>query len=323
MHNHAHHQPATSSRAFTVGMALNIGFILIEVVFGVRARSLALLADAGHNLGDVLGLGLAWGALVLGQRPPTPRHTYGMRRASILAALANAVLLLVAVGGIAWEALQRLRRPEPVVVGVVMAVAAAGVLINGVTALLFASGRKGDINVREAFMHMAADAAVSLGVVVAGWAVLITGKLWLDPAASLLIGGVIIWGTWSLLRESLHLAMDAVPKGCDVRAVEQYLCSLPGVTAVHDLHVWGMSTTETALTAHLVKPDAEVDDRLLIRVSHELHADSASSTRRFNSSDPTLTVSRRPRMLSESRRRGGRDGGPRILLTRMPIQVFN
>ncbi len=271
MHGHDHHAPVTSTRAFALGMALNIGFILIEAVFGVRARSLALLADAGHNLGDVLGLGLAWGAVVLARRPPSARHTYGMRRASILAALANAILLLVAVGGIAWEALRRLQRPEPVAGGVVMAVAAVGVLINGLTAWLFFSGRKRDINVRGAFLHMAADAAVSLAVVASGWAVLRTGMLWLDPAASLLVGAVIIWGTWSLLRESLRLAMDAVPEGTDVRAVERYLRSLPGVTGVHDLHVWGMSTTETALTAHLVRPHEAADDAFLLSVSRQLH----------------------------------------------------
>lgn len=269
-HTHAL-APATRSRAFALGMALNVAFIAAEVIFGVRAHSLALLADAGHNLSDVLGLGLAWGALLLGQRPPTERHTYGWRRASILAALANAILLLVAVGGIAWEALQRLGHPEPVAGGVVMAVAGLGVLINGATALLFISGRKEDINVRGAFLHMAADAVVSLGVVAAGLAMARTGWLWLDPSVSLMIGAVIVWGTWSLLRESLRLAMDAVPQGVDLPEVEAYFQALPGITAVHDLHIWAMSTTEIALTAHLVKPDAEVDDALLQRIKRDLH----------------------------------------------------
>ncbi len=237
----------------------------------MRAHSLALLADAGHNLSDVLGLGLAWGALLLGERPPTERHTYGWRRASILAALANAILLLVAVGGIAWEALRRLGHPESVGGGVVMAVAGLGVLINGATASLFISGRKEDINVRGAFLHMAADAVVSLGVVAAGFAMARTGWLWLDPSVSLMIGAVIVWGTWSLLRESLRLAMDAVPQGVDLREVEAYLQALPGITTVHDLHIWAMSTTEIALTAHLVKPDAEVDDVLLQRIKRDLH----------------------------------------------------
>lgn len=252
-------------------MGLNLAFIAAEVFFGVRAHSLALLADAGHNLGDVLGLGLAWAAILLGQRPPTERHTYGWRRASILAALGNAVLLLVAVGGIAWEALQRLGHPEPVEGGVVMAVAGFGVLINGVTALLFVSGRKEDINMRGAFLHMAADAGVSLGVVASGFVMSRTSWLWLDPAVSLAIGAVIVWGTWSLLRESLSLAMDAVPEGVGFPEVEAYLQALPGITAVHDLHIWAMSTTEIALTVHLVKPDAEVDDALLQRINRELH----------------------------------------------------
>jgi len=274
MHSHGHthsHAAPTRSFAFALGMALNVAFIAAEVLFGLRARSLALLADAGHNLSDVLGLGLAWGALALAQRPPTARHTYGMRRASILAALANAILLLVAVGGIAWEALQRLTQPEAVAGGVVMAVAAAGVVINGATALLFLSGRKEDLNVRGAFLHMASDAGISLGIVLTGLVILRTGWLWLDPVVSLVIGAVIVWGTWSLLRESLHLAMDAVPEGVNAAEVERYLSGLPGVTAVHDLHIWAMSTTEVALTAHLVKPDAEVDDVLLERINRELH----------------------------------------------------
>jgi cobalt-zinc-cadmium efflux system protein len=272
VHGHAHsHAPAARSRAFAFGVGLNVAFIVAEVAFGVRAHSLALLADAGHNVGDALGLGLAWGALTLGQRPPTERHTYGLRRASILAALANALLLLVAVGGIAWEALQRLGHPEVVAGGVVMAVAGLGVVINGGTALLFISGRKEDINVRGAFQHMAADAVVSLGVVVAGFAMARTGWLWLDPAVSLVVGGAVVWGTWSLLRESLSMAMDAVPQSVNLPEVESYLRALPGITAVHDLHIWAMSTTEIAMTVHLVKPDADVDDALLQRINRELH----------------------------------------------------
>ena len=271
-HGHSHsHAPAQRSRAFALGMALNVAFIVAEVFYGVRSHSLALFADAGHNLSDVLGLGLAWGALMLGQRPPTERHTYGMRRASILAALGNAILLFIAVGAITLEALQRFGRPQAVAGGVVMAVAGLGVVINGATALLFLSGRKDDLNVRGAFLHMAADAGVSLGVVVAGFLIARTSWLWLDPAISLAISVVIVWGTWSLLRESLHLAMDAVPASVNRAEVEAYLQGLPGVTAVHDLHIWAMSTTEIALTVHLVKPDAEVDDALLERVKRELH----------------------------------------------------
>jgi len=271
MHTHNHGHAPARSRAFALGMALNTAFIVAEVILGVRAGSLALLADAGHNLGDVLGLGLAWGAFVLGQQPPTERHTYGLRRASILAALANATLLLVAVGGIAWEALQRLGAPQVVAPGVVIGVAGLGVVVNGITALLFISGRNEDINVRGAFLHMAADAAVSLGVVGAGLAMARTGWLWLDPAVSLAVGAVIVWGTWGLSRESLRLAMDAVPQTVNFGDVETYLQALPGVIAVHDLHIWAMSTTEIALTAHLVRPAAEVDDVLLQRINRELH----------------------------------------------------
>ena len=269
-HDHSH-GASTGSRAFAIGIGLNLAFIGVEVVFGLRAKSLALLADAGHNLSDVLALGLSWGAAALAGWAPTPTRTYGMRRASILAALANAVLLLIAVGGIAWEAIQRLGRPEPVAGGVVMAVAAVGIVLNGLTALLFWSGRKRDINVRSAFVHMAADAAVSLGVVLAGIAIQRTGWSWLDPAVSLGIGLIIVWGTWGLLRQSFNLAMDAVPEGVDVGAIEAYLRAGPGITAVHDLHVWAMSTTETALTVHLVKPDGRVDDALQAQLTSELH----------------------------------------------------
>jgi cobalt-zinc-cadmium efflux system protein len=252
-------------------MVLNVSFIVIEVVFGISSHSLALLADAGHNLGDVLGLALAWIAVVLAQRPPTERHTYGLRRASILAALANAILLLLAVGAITWEALERLGRQNTVQGGVVMAVAAAGVVINAATALLFFAGRHDDLNVRSVFQHMAADAVIALGVVITGYAIARTGWTWLDPAGSLVISAVIVVGTWSLLRESLHLAMDAVPPGIDSGEVERMLAGLPGVEAVHDLHIWAMSTTEIALTAHLIKPEAAGDDALLERVGRELH----------------------------------------------------
>ena len=272
VHHHGHdHGVAGNSRSFALGMVLNLLFLVFEVAFGLRAHSLALIADAGHNLGDVLGLGLAWGATELARRPPTRRHTYGLRRGSILAALGNALLLLVAVGGISWEAIQRLMHPQPVAGETVMLVAAVGVAVNGLTALLFVAGRRRDLNVRGAFLHMLSDALISGGVVLAGIAIQITGRAWLDPAVSLAVGVVIVWGTWSLLKESLRLALDAVPEGIDLPSIEQYLESLPGVTAVHDLHVWAMSTTETALTAHLVKPDARVDDALLARLARELH----------------------------------------------------
>ena len=267
-HNHA---AVSHNRAFAIGIGLNVSFIMIEVVFGILANSLALLADAGHNLGDVLGLLLAWGASYLATRRPTARRTYGLRRSSILAALANALLLLIAVGAIAWEAIGRLLHPDPVSGMTVIIVAAAGVVINGVTALLFMSGRHHDLNIRAAFLHMAADAAVSLGVVVAGIIIAMTAWEWLDPAVSLVLALVITAGTWSLLRQSIDLSMDAVPDGIDSPGVRAFLAELPGVVEVHDLHIWGMSTTETALTVHLVKPSATVDDDWLAQVGKELH----------------------------------------------------
>ncbi|HEY1414483.1 MAG TPA: cation diffusion facilitator family transporter [Caulobacteraceae bacterium] len=269
-HSHAHghagghaHAPATFGRAFAIGVTLNGAYVIAEAVFGVWANSLALISDAGHNLGDVLALALAWGAMRMARRPPAGRYTYGFSGASILAALANSVMLLLVTGAIAWAAILRLSHPQPAAGVTVMIVAAVGVLINGVTALMFAAGRKGDVNVRAAFLHMAADALVAAGVVITGALIAFTGWMWLDPAASLVIGVVIVAGAWSLLRESLDLALNAVPAGVDKAAVRDYLTSLPGVTEVHDLHIWAMSTTGTALTAHLVRPDAELDDRLL------------------------------------------------------------
>jgi cobalt-zinc-cadmium efflux system protein len=234
------------------------------------AHSLALLADAGHNFSDVLGLLLAWGASYLAKTRPTVRRTYGLGRSSILAALVNAILLLVAVGAITWEALRRFSDPGQVGGKTVIIVAAIGVVINAATAMLFVSGRKEDLNVRGAFLHMAADALVSVGVVVAGVLILFTGLSWIDPVASLLINAVIVWGTWGLLRDSMAMALDIVPSSVDPTAVRKYLEAQAGVTAVHDLHIWSLSTTETALSAHLVKPDAEIDDRMLACVCDEL-----------------------------------------------------
>jgi cobalt-zinc-cadmium efflux system protein len=282
--NHAH-GPANYSKAFAIGIALNLAFVAIEAMFGFRAGSLALVADAGHNLSDVIGLVLAWAGALLSRRPPTPTRTYGMRRASILAALSNALLLLIAVGVIAWEAIGRLSRPEPVAGGLVMVVAGVGIVVNGVTALLFMSGRKGDVNVRGAFLHMAADAVVSAGVVAAGFAILQTGVLWLDPAVSLLIVIVIALGTWGLLRDSINLAMDAVPAGLDLGEVEKHLQQVTGVTEVHDLHIWGMSTTESALTVHIVRPHLEDEDDLLLRLYKELHD-------KFGIEHPTVQIER-------------------------------
>ena len=270
-HGHHHsHAPKNFDRAFAIGVALNIGFVIIEVVFGFFSNSLALLADAGHNLSDVLGLLLAWGASVLARKLPTQRHTYGMRRTSVLAALINALILLVAVGAIAWEAILRFGHPESVESGTVILVASIGILINGFTAWLFMSGKEHDVNIRGVYLHMTADAAISLGVVVAAAAIHFTGWLWLDPAVSLVIAIAIGAGTWGLLRESLNLALDAVPARIHLEKVEAYLAGLPGIQAVHDLHIWALSTTEIALTVHLIKPDAVIDDALLIRINNDL-----------------------------------------------------
>jgi cobalt-zinc-cadmium efflux system protein len=273
-HDHAQghsHAPANYGRAFAIGVALNLVFVAVEAAWGVMGHSLALLADAGHNLSDVLGLLLAWGAGALSRRAPSERRTYGLRRSSTLAALFNALLLLVAVGGIAWEAVGRFSHPAPVAGSTVIWVAAVGIAINAATALLFMSGRKGDLNIRGAFLHMAADAGVSLGVVLAGAAILMTGWLWIDPVVSLIIAVVILVGTWGLLCDSVNLALDAVPEGIDVSAVRQYLEGLSQVTEVHDLHIWGMSTTETALTAHLVMPSGRPADAFYQQASRELH----------------------------------------------------
>lgn len=272
-------------RAFAVGVALNGGYVIAEAAFGVRANSLALISDAGHNLGDVLALALAWGAMRVAKRPPGGRYTYGFSGVSILAALANAVMLLVVTGAVAWAAILRLGHPAPAAGVTVMTVAAVGVLINGVTAWMFAAGRRGDVNVRAAFLHMAADALVAAGVVITGALTVFTGWMWLDPVASLVIGVVIVAGAWSLLRESLDLALDAVPASIDKAAVRDYLASLPGVIDVHDLHIWGMGTTGTALTAHLVRPGAELDDRLLHEACHALET-------RFKVHHATLQIER-------------------------------
>ncbi|HEX9522491.1 MAG TPA: cation diffusion facilitator family transporter [Reyranella sp.] len=270
-HGPAHsHAPANFDRAFAIGIVLNIGFVVVEAAYGIAANSLALLADAGHNLGDVLGLVMAWGAATLVRRRPSARYTYGLKRSSILVSLANAGLLLLAVGAIVWEAVQRLGKPEPVAEMTVIWVALVGIAINTATALLFMSGRKSDLNIKGAFLHMAADAVVSLGVVIAALAIMATGWLWLDPAVSLVIAVVITVGTWSLLRDSLKLALDAVPGHVDHREVDRYLAGLPGVTDVHDLHIWAMSTTEVAMTVHLIRPGATLDDGLLARARHDL-----------------------------------------------------
>ncbi len=261
-HGH-HHGPTPAERGFAPGIALNLGFVALEAAAGLIGGSLALLADAGHNLSDVLGLVLAWVAVRLAQRQPSPRRTYGWHRGTILAALANAMLLLVAVGAIALGSVQRLLQPEAVATGLMLWVAVAGVAVNLGTALLFLRGRAADLNRRGAYLHMLADAGVSAGVVAGALLIRATGWLWVDPVLGLAIAGVILAGTWSLLREAMDLAMDAVPPGIDPAAVLAFLAAQPGVAAVHDLHIWALGTTETALTAHLVRPGAGPDDAFL------------------------------------------------------------
>lgn len=266
-HGHGHHHPAPgdNGRAFAIAIGLNTAFVAIEFIYGFIANSTALMADAGHNLSDVLGLGLAWGAALLTKSAPTSRFTYGLRGTSILAALANGLLLMVACGAIALEAVRRFTHPEPVAGTTVSIVALVGVVINGFSAWLFVAGSKDDINVRGAYQHMAADAVLSLGVVIAGVVIMATGWTWLDPAVSLVLVVVIVVGTWALLRESIQMVLAGVPDSVDATGVTAFLAAQPGVTEVHDVHIWAMSTTETALTAHLVMPagypgDAAIDD---------------------------------------------------------------
>ncbi len=265
------HTPTNFSRAFAIGIALNVIFVLIEAFYGWKANSLALLADAGHNLSDVAGLVLAWGAVLAARLRPNRRHTYGWRRASILAAFLNAVLLLVAMGSLGWEAIQRFDSPQPVEGLTIMVVAGVGIVVNTMTALLFIRGSEKDLNIRGAFLHMAADALVSAGVVVAGGLALVFGWVWLDPVVSLIIAIVIVIGTWNLFRQSLHLMFDGVPDSVDLSKVLVLLENQLGVSRVHDLHVWAMGTSEIALTAHLVMPQAHPDDAFLQQITHQLH----------------------------------------------------
>jgi cobalt-zinc-cadmium efflux system protein len=269
--HHHHHGPVAGGRAFAIGIGLNVAFVVVEATIGVAWGSLALVADAGHNLSDVLGLALAWGASVLGARPPSVRYTYGLRRSTILAALGNAVLLLVAVGGIGWEAIRRLSEPVAPSGVAIIVVAAIGVVINFATALLFLQGKDRDLNIRGAYLHMLADAGVSVGVVVAGVVIRLTQWSWVDPAVSLAIVVLITVGTWNLLRQSLALALDAVPEQIEPVDVREFLAQLNGVSEVHDLHIWALSTTETALTVHLVRPGCPLDDDWLAAVADQLH----------------------------------------------------
>jgi len=270
--HHHHHMPSPDGhgRAFALAIGLNLAFVIVEFTYGFIAHSTALMADAGHNLSDVLGLMLAWGAALLAKSAPKGRYTYGLRGSSILAALGNGLLLMVACGAIAWEAVQRIAEPAPVAGATVSIVAAIGVVINGFSAWLFLAGSKGDLNIRGAYLHMAADAALSLGVVISGLAIMYSGWTWIDPIVSLVIVVVIVIGTWSLLRESVQLSMAAVPPNVDAGKVQAFLAGQPGVTEVHDLHIWAMSTTETALTAHLVIPGGYPGDATIDAIEHTL-----------------------------------------------------
>src|SRR5688572_18706 len=283
-HSHDHQHVSDYGRAFAIGIALNLGFVVVEAIYGFLVGSMALVADAGHNLSDVLGLVVAWAGTMMARSSPSRRFTYGLKKASILAALINALFLLVAVGAIVAEAVRRLFQPVTADGGTVMAVAAVGIVINGATALLFARGREHDINIQGAFLHMSADAAVSAAVVAAGFLMLTTGQRWIDPVMSLAIAAVILWSSVGLLKESVWMSLAGVPAGIDVDEVEAELASLDGVLAVHDLHVWPLSTTETALTAHLVAPAVE-SDRLLSSARELLRA-------RFRIAHSTIQVER-------------------------------
>ncbi len=269
-HDHGPPNPTSVGKAFAIGIALNSAFVIVEVIYGLLAHSMALVADAGHNLGDVLGLVLSWAAAIMAKRAPTSRRTYGFRATTILASLTNGVVLLFVTGGIAWESARRLFAPGEPAERTIIVVALVGVVVNATSALLFMKGRKGDLNVRSAFLHLASDAVLALGVAIAGGVMMITGWSWLDPVTSIALSLVILVGTWSLLRGALKLALHAVPDHIDPEKVKEFLLSLPDVREVHDLHIWSVSTTEVALTAHLVMPLGRVNPDLLQRISTEL-----------------------------------------------------
>ncbi|HXX66293.1 MAG TPA: cation diffusion facilitator family transporter [Polyangiaceae bacterium] len=270
-HDHDHHVPASYGRAFVVGISLNLAFVLVEVAAGLVAHSVALVADAGHNLGDVLGLGLSWGATALARVKPSTRRTFGFRRSTIVASVANALILLFVTGGLTWESVRRLIAPGRPHGPTMIAVAIAGAIVNTAAALLFMRGRQDDLNLRSAFLHLSSDAALALGVAVAGGVIMATGWLWLDPLVSIVLALTILAGTWSLMSKSLNLMLDAVPENIDPDRVREFLRTLPGVIEVHDLHIWAMSTTDTALTAHLVMPGNSCEPTFLASACKELH----------------------------------------------------
>jgi cobalt-zinc-cadmium efflux system protein len=286
MHDHDHHGHAhehtTFGKAFAIGIALNVAIVLLQAIFGFLSNSVALLADAGHNLSDVLSLVAAWAAIWLGKKAPTQRFSYGLKGSSIIAALFNAVLLLIVMGALSWEAIRRLFAPEPVAGETVMIVAAVGMIFNGITAWLFVRGHH-DLNIRGAYLHMAADAGVSAGVILAGLIILITGWLWVDPVVSLIVNAVIVWGTWGLLTESVAMTLNATPSGVKAADVCDFLKAQQGVADVHDMHIWPMSTTETALTVHLVMPQGHPGDAFLLELGESLR-------KRFNIVHPTVQV---------------------------------
>lgn len=282
-HDHSHHHPTTYNKAFFLAVALNLGFTIIEAIYAVIANSMSLLADAGHNLGDVLGLVLAWGANYLLSKPASERYSYGYKRTTILAAIMNAFLLVATSAIIAYESIWKFFNPSEVTEIIVIIVAAIGILINGGTALLFISGTKEDLNIKGAFLHLATDALISVGVVIVGIAIYYTDWEWLDPCVGLAIVVIILIGTWGLLRDSVNLLLDAVPYHINHKAIREYLLSLPGVTDLHDLHIWGLSTKEVALTVHLIMPEARLSDADFLQITKDLH-------NKFKIDHPTLQV---------------------------------
>ncbi len=281
-HNHNHEVPSYN-KAFAIGIILNVAFSLIEAIYGFLSNSIALIADAGHNFSDVISLVIAWGAIYLAAKKPTPRRTYGFRRLTILASLASAILLLIAIGAILLEAIKRFNEPQPLQGKTIIIVAGIGIIINLITAFMFIKNQENDLNIKGAFLHMLADAGVSFGVVLAGIAIIATGWLWLDPAISILIVVIILIGTWGLLKDSLNLVLDYVPKNIDPVEVKKYFEGLPQVNEVHDLHIWAMSTTEIALTAHLTIPDKDTNDIFLQKVCSDLHE-------KFGIDHPTIQI---------------------------------